>query len=611
MKYYRRIFPYVRPYWLSAVVSAVLTLTMVLTALLEPWPLQILIDNVLGTQPLPPLLDTILGPIADAPILLLWVVVFAGLGLRLLENGLTVINSYVQTRLEQSIILDFRSDLFQHAQRLSLTYHDQRRSGGLVYAINYQADAAAGVFMTIPPLVQSVLTLFGMFWISFRIDPQLALLSLTVVPFLYYSVGYYVKHIQARLQQVKGMEGETISIIHEAMAMMRVIVAFGREGYEYHRFREQGERARDARVKLTIRQTLFSLVVNMITAIGTALVLGYGAYGVLQGKLTAGQLLVVLSYIAAVYKPLEAISGTVGSLQDQFVALQIAFKLKDEEPDIRDTPGAVAIRRARGELVFDKVGFRYNGRVETLHQISFAVEAGQLVGIVGPTGAGKTTLVSLIPRFYDPIQGGILLDGMDIRQIALISLRQQISLVLQEPLLFSGTIADNIHYGHLGAPMDDIIAAAKAANAHDFIMRLPDKYQTQVGERGVQLSGGERQRICIARAFLKDAPILILDEPTSAVDSKTEAVILEALDRLMVGRTTFMIAHRLSTLRTANMILVIDRGQLIEQGRHDELLHRGGLYKQMCDAQSRQTTRQPALVTNHSSVLEAEREPIA
>jgi ATP-binding cassette subfamily B protein/subfamily B ATP-binding cassette protein MsbA len=562
-----------------------------LAALLAPWPLKILIDSVLGDHPLPSILALLFGSPGEDRFALLVFVVIAGLGITLIQNGLTVLDNYVNTKLDQLMVLDFRSDLFEHAQRLSLAFHDQRRSGMLIYAINAQGNAVARLVMTVPPLAQSVITLVGMFWISFHMDPQLALLSLAVVPFLYYSVGYYATHIQERLRQVKGMEGESLSIIHEAMSMLRVIVAFGREGYEYRRFRDQGERAVTARVNITVRQTLFSLAVNTTTAAGTALVLGFGAYHVMRGELTVGQLLVIMSYIAAVYQPLEAISYTIGSLQEVFISLKIGFDLLDTEPDIKDTPGAVHIQRARGRVTFERVHFSYKGRVDTLKDISFEAQAGQVIAIVGPTGAGKTTLVSLLPRFYDPNQGCILLDGTDIHKLTLKSLRQQISIVLQEPLLFSGSIANNIRYGRLDASMDDIIGAARAANAHDFIMALPKKYETELGERGAKLSVGERQRIAVARAFLKDAPILILDEPTSSIDSKTEAVILDALERLMVGRTTFIVAHRLSTIRNADVILVLDRGRLVEQGTHENLLQRGGLYKQLYDMQIRQARR--------------------
>jgi ABC-type multidrug transport system fused ATPase/permease subunit len=322
--------------------------------------------------------------------------------------------------------------------------------------------------------------------------------------------------------------------------------------------------------------------------------LGFGAYHVIQARLTVGQLLVVLAYIAAIYKPLEAISSTVGSLQSVLMALRIAFNLLDIPPEIRDEPGATDVGRVRGHVAFENVHFNYETRTDTLQDISFEAKAGQVVAIVGPTGAGKTTLMSLIPRFYERKRGRIVIDGRDIRKFTLRSLRRQISVVLQEPLLFSGTIAENIRYGRLDATMGEVMEAARSANAHDFITRLPQQYDTGLGERGVQLSGGERQRIAVARAFLKDAPILILDEPTSSIDSKTEAVILDALDRLMVGRTTFMIAHRLSTIRRADVILAIDRGRLVERGTHQELLHRGGLYKQLYEMQTRLADRRAA-----------------
>jgi ATP-binding cassette subfamily B protein len=606
VKYLPRVLRYLRPYWKLAVFSVVLILLGALTSLLVPWPLKILFDSVLQGLPLSPALAFLVGPLAGNRIGLMLFAVIAGVVVTLLQNALTVLDNYVNTKIDQSMILDFRSDLFRHAQRLSLTFHDQRRSGMLIYAINSQADAAARLVMTIPPLAQSVLTLIGMFWVLCVMDWRIALLSLTVVPFLYYSVGYYMKNVQQRLYKVRAMEGESLSIIHEAMSMLRVIVAFGREDHEHHRFRSQGERTIDARIKVTVRQTLFSLAVNTITAVGTALVLGFGSYLALQGRLTAGQLLVVMAYLALVYKPLETISTTVGSLQELFISLKVSFDLLDTEPEIQDSADAAAIGRARGHVRFEGVHFHYQGRIDTLKDISFDAQAGQVVAIVGPTGAGKTTLMSLIPRFYDVRQGRILLDGKPIRDLTLKSLREQISIVLQEPLLFSGSIADNIRYGRLDASMDEVIESAKAANAHDFILRLPGQYDAELGERGAKLSGGERQRIAVARAFLKNAPILILDEPTSSIDSKTEAIILDALDRLMVGRTTFLIAHRLSTIRRADVILVVDQGRLVEQGTHSDLLRRGGLYKQLYDMQTKQEGRK--LVQDLAAMPNGERE---
>ncbi len=603
MKYFVRVLRYVRPFWKKAAASVAITVGASLLALLGPWPLKILFDSVLGSHPLPGVLVPVLGPIADRTLMLLLVVVGAGFGITLVSNGLSVLNSYLQTALEQGMILNFRSDLFQHTQRLSMAYHDRRRSGGLIFAINFQADAAAGLIMAVQPLVQSSLTLIGMFWLTFMIDRTLALLSLAVVPFIYYSVGYYVGNIQGRLRDVKGMEGESLSIIHEAVSMLRVIVAFNRQGHEFRRFREQGKRAVDARVDVTVRQTLFSLVVNTATAAGAALVMGFGAYRITQGAMTAGELLVVLAYVSSIYGPLEAISNTIGSLQDRFISLEMAYNVLDTQPEITDRPGSVHVERATGAVEFDRVNFSYEGRKETLSDISFRVEPGEVIGVVGPTGAGKTTLVSLLPRFYDPQEGRILLDGRDVRDLTLRSLREQISIVLQEPLLFSGTIADNIRYGRLDASEDDLWQAAESANAAHFIeKRLPSGMETKLGERGVKLSGGERQRISIARAFLKDAPILILDEPTSAIDSRTESVILKALERLMRGRTTFMIAHRLSTIRYADRILVMDEGRIVEHGTHEGLLAADGLYTQLHRMQTARPSRPRESTVTHAGV---------
>ena len=585
MRYFLRVFPYLRPFWRAAVATVVMTVVIAGLGLLAPWPLKILFDSVLGSHPLPSFIEPVLGPFVDDRVTLLLVVVLGGLGLTILANGLKVLSSYVETRLEQGMVLNFRSDLFEHAQRLSMAYHDNRRSGGLIFAINFQASNAAGLIMTVLPLAQSALTLIGMFWITFKINSQLALLSLVVIPFLYYSVGYYMTHIQDRLRKVKAMEGQSLSIVHEAVSMIRVIAAFGREKFEHQKFRTQGEKAVNERVKVTIRQTGFSLFVNTTTATGTALVLGFGVYQILQGQMTGGDLLVVLTYVGSIYAPLEAISTTIGSLQNRFISLEIAFKLLDTEPEIKDAPDAVAIQESRGHIVFQNVDFSYKGREETLHDVSFEALPGQVVGIVGPTGAGKSTLVSLIPRFCDPQGGQVYLDETDVRKIKLASLRQQISIVLQDPLLFSGTIEDNIRYGRLDADNNEIIEAARAANAHDFIMRLPKKYKTRLGERGARLSGGERQRVSVARAFLKDAPVLILDEPTSSIDSKTEAVILDALERLMKGRTTIMIAHRLSTIRNPDFILVMDHGRIVQRGTHDQLMAEDGLYKQLWQIQ--------------------------
>jgi ATP-binding cassette subfamily B protein len=592
VRYFLRSLRYLRPHGHLAVWSLVLLLSNVAVALLLPWPIKFIVDNALEGQPLTGIWGTVLRRLGDdrAAILLFFAVL--GFVLVLIQNLLTVVASYVNTTLDQTIMLDVRSHTFQHVLSLSMTAHDQRRSGMLIYCINSLCDGPSRLLMSIPPLVQNLLTLIGMFVILLLMNAKLALISVAILPFLYASIRHYVRYIQPRLYRVKGLEGESLAVVHEAVSMFRVIVAFGREGFEYLRFRKQAETAVAERIRLTVRQTAFSLSVNVITAAGTALVLWFGASAVLGGRLTLGELLVVLAYIAAVYKPLEAISTTIGGLQDVFVNLDISFNLLDQQSDVRELPGAVPLRRPAGsrggcEVICRGVSFSYAGRADTLRDVTFRAAPGQVIAIVGPTGAGKTTLVSLLPRFYDTDGGQILLDGMDIRSLTLASLRQQFSVVLQEPLLFSGSILENIRYGRPTATFEEVMDAARSANAHEFIVALPQGYDTELGERGAKLSGGERQRIAVARAFVKDAPILILDEPTSSIDSKTEAVILDALDRLMEGRTTFMIAHRLSTVRRADRILVVEGGRVVEQGTHPQLLVKDGLYKQLYDMQNR------------------------
>lgn len=597
--YFPRIWRYQKAYLGLTVATAVVIVLSALVALLIPWPLGVLLDSVLGNKPVPWVFQWA-GAGRTVP-LLAWVAA-SGLIVVLLEGAMSVLHNYLATKLDQYMTLDFRGDLLRHAERLSIAFHDQKRSGMLIYAINFMASSAAGLVMAVPPLAQSALTLVGMFVITMTLDWRLALLSLTVIPFLYATVGLYTKRIQPRLYAVQGLEGENLSMIHEAISMLKVIVAFGREDYEHQRFLKQGRVAVDGRVKLTVRQALFTLIVGTITAAGTALVTGVGAYHVLTGKLTIGQLTIFIAYLIAVYKPLEAISYTIGSLQEKLIALKRCFELLDTVPEIKDAAGAVDLKSCRGNIQFRDVGFHYEGRLDTLNGISFTARSGQVVAIVGPTGAGKSTLVSLIPRFYDALSGRILIDGLDLKQISLQSLRSHVSVVLQEPLLFSGTIMDNIRYGRLDATDDEVRQAARAANADDFISALPEGYGTELGERGTQVSGGERQRISVARAFLRNAPILILDEPTSAIDSRTEAVILDALDRLMVGRTTFMIAHRLSTVRRADQILVLDKGRLVQSGTHDQLMRQEGLYRQLYELQNRHRRRNEELVVDAAAI---------
>lgn len=563
-------------------------------SLLAPWPFKYLIDYALSDRPPPAWLQSWVG-VDGFRTRLLYACAVTEVLIIFLHQLLMVAETYISTRLEQRIDRDFRSRLFGHAMQLSLAYHENRRSGMMIYVINNQGDAVANLLMTLPSILESVLMLLGMLIVLWNMHWSLAAVSFIVIPALFFASRYYATRMRERIGQTKQLEGMSLSVIHEAMSMMRVIVAFCRQPLEHRRYIDATEVAMKARLAVTVRQTLFSLVVRMSTGIGRAAAWTFGGLLALTGKLTVGDLTIVLSYIDRVYDPLETLAYTYSGWQDQFANLRASFGLLDTKPDIADPPDPIAVGKCQGRIEFRHVDFAYQGRVDTLRDVSFVAEPGQVTAIVGPTGAGKTTLISLIPRFYDAAGGEVLLDGLDVKAMALDDLRQQVSIVLQEPLLFSMSIRDNIRYGRLDATDADIEAAARAANAHDFIARLPEGYDTMLGERGSRLSGGERQRIAVARAFLKDSPILILDEPTSSIDSKTEAVILDSLDRLMEGRTTFMIAHRLSTIRRADWILVVDQGRIVEQGRHDDLMAAGGLYRQLHDMQSRQAERKATI----------------
>jgi ATP-binding cassette, subfamily B, bacterial len=589
-----RVRPYLRPYRKLLIGVMVLTLFTAILGLAEPWPLAVILNQVLSQHDPGGAVEFLFGSDPTTWVVLVSMVVARFL-IIVVGNAFTVLSHYLGSKGEQNMVLDLRSDLFAHAQRLSMTFHDERQTGALMSQINTQAAAVGNIVMVVPPIAESALTLVGMLVIATLIDWQLALLSLLVVPLLYWSFGLYGRRIVPRLQRVQALEWRSLSIVHESMAMLRVIVTFGREDHEHRRFREQGQTAVDERVKLTVGQSLYTLGVQTATAAGISLVLGVGAWHVIQGKISLGELIVMMTYIGSVYQPLEQLSLTVGTIHEELVQFNASLDLLDTEPEVTEKPDAVALGRASGRITAQGVGFTYRGRHATLSDISFHVRPGERVAIVGHTGAGKSTLMSLLVRFYDPRAGRIEIDGVDLRDLKLKSLRDQIGVVLQEPLLFSGTIEDNIRYGKLEATKDEVVEAARAANADDFITALPDGYGTLIGERGAKLSGGERQRVCVARAFLKDAPILILDEPTSSIDSKTERVILDALDDLMEGRTSFMIAHRLSTVRHADQILVMSEGRIVERGTHDDLVRNGGIYRQLYEAQTRERKkRQPA-----------------
>jgi ABC-type multidrug transport system fused ATPase/permease subunit len=437
--------------------------------------------------------------------------------------------------------------------------------------VNNSASALGSIVLAFPVLAQNLLTVTGMAVVALLIDWKIALISLSAIPLIYYALGLYGTRIIPRLHRVQALEWQSLSIVNEAMSMLRVIVSFGREPYEFRRFREQGETAVDERVKLTVRQTAFTLGVQTSTALGSALVFGFGFAAVMRGQITIGSFIVLLSYVSSVYTPLEAISAMVGSVNQHLVQLKASMDLLDLEPEVKEAPDAKAIGRARGEVAFEHVDFAYERRNSTLEDITFSVAAGSRVAVVGPTGAGKSTLVGLVPRLYDPTAGSVRIDGHDLRELTVRSLRDQISVVPQDGMLFSGTIFENIAYGNLDGTREEIEEAARAACIHDFIVGLPEGYGTIVGERGVTLSGGQRQRLAIARALVKDAPLVLLDEPTTHLDPTSQQLVVEALERLLEGRTAIVVAHRLETIRRATEVVVLDRGQIVERGAYHEI----------------------------------------
>jgi ATP-binding cassette, subfamily B, bacterial len=563
---FRRLFEQARPYWMHLLLIFFLSLLSLPLALLTPLPLKIAVDYVLGNKPLPEFLGAFLPMFfigSKGGLLILAVVLL--LSVALLQN-LEGFGSWVlQLYTGEKLVLGFRARLFRHVQRLSLLYHDMRGVADSLYRIQF--DASAMQYLAIQGVgasLTSVLTLAAMIWITARIDWQLALIALAILPLLLLAGEVYRRRVRGAWAEVKNRESAAVSVIQEVLGAVRVVKAFGQEGREEHRFYEHANLSLWTQLRAVFLETGFGILIAMTIGIGTAAVLFVGVRHVQNGALSLGNLLVVMAYIAQLYKPLETLSKKVGSLQSSLASADRAFALLDELPDVPEKKSARRLHSARGAVVFRHVDFSYSPTSPVLRDVTFEVAPGTSVGISGPTGAGKTTLVSLLPRFYDPTAGQILFDGTDLREYQLADLRRQFAIVLQEPVLFSASIAENIAYGRPEALEDEIIAAAQAANAHEFIINLSEGYQTTVGERGMRLSGGERQRISIARAFLCNAPVLILDEPTSAVDTASESAIIDAIERLMQNRTALMVAHRLSTLRKCELRMHLEPGGRLE-----------------------------------------------
>jgi ATP-binding cassette, subfamily B, bacterial len=535
-------------------------------ALLTPLPLKIVVDSVLGDKPLPGFMQPVVpGFITGSKGMILILAVALVVIVALLAQLREICSLMLSTYTGEKLVMDFRARLFRHAQRLSFSYHDWRGTADSIYRIQYDAPAVQWITTEgIVPLVTSMVTLVSMIFITALIDLQLALVALAVSPLLFLILRIYGQRLRTGWHGQKKLESSTLRVVQETLGGIRVVKAFGQEDRERERFTGKASETLRARIRLSFQEGGLGLMVGLVIAVGEAAVIFIGVRNVQAGTLTLGNLLLVMGYLSQLYRPLQSISKKVGDLQHSLASAERTFALLDQTPEVIEKPNAMPLSRAKGTLSFQNVSFAYEGNNPVLQNVSFEVDSGTLVGIAGATGAGKTTLVSLLTRFYDPTSGRITLDGVDLRDYKIADLRKQFAIVLQEPVLFSTSIAENIAYANPDATYEEIVAAARAANAHEFITYLPEGYDTQVGERGMRLSGGERQRISLARAFLKDAPILILDEPTSSVDVKTEALIMEAMTRLMHERTTFMIAHRLSTLANCDVRLQIEGGRVID-----------------------------------------------
>ena len=542
-----------------------------------PLPLKIVVDSMLGNQPLPRwLIRLIPSALSHTGFLLL----AAGLLIliALLSNLQSLASWLLQTYTGEKLVHDLRAQLLWHVQRLSLAFHERRGASDTAYRIQYDAAAIQNILIHgLLPIVSSAVAFVAMLYVTAQINWRLAIVAIILSPVLWLLAHNSSRKVNNGYDEVRELDSSAMLILHETLAAVRVVKAFGRENHEDELFRRKSRQRMTEQIRLASIQAGFHVLIGFAIALGTAAALVVGVRQVQAHAITVGELLLVMAYIAQLYEPLRNISGKIPELQAATSSVRRAFSLLDETPEPSENTSKVPAKRVAGHLIFSDVSFQYTNGRRVLSNISFEVEPGTRVGIAGPSGSGKTTLINLLTRFYDPVEGCISLDGVDLRNYKLADLRQQYSIVLQQPMLFSTTVAANIAFARPEATRAEVVRAAQMAAAHEFILRLPNGYDTPIGEGASTLSGGERQRLAIARAFLKDAPVLILDEPTSAVDVSTEQRIIEALETLMRGRTTFMIAHRLSTLENSDQVLVLRSGRLMSvvstlQQAREELL---------------------------------------
>jgi ATP-binding cassette subfamily B protein len=574
------------PQWRALVAATVLVVVGTGIGLLRPWPLKFLFDDVLPGRTGSTSVQILLLAIAGAVV-----------GIALLDSATSFVRQYLLKAAGQKVAFRVRLALYGRIQAHSLSFHDRQQTGDLITTVTKDVDRVQDLMTdTIVEAGANVLTLAGMVVVISALDWQLSLAMAALIPIMFFGVSRYKTTVKQVERHARRKEGEITSLAQQAISSIRLVKAYGREEYETARFGAHSEEALDVALRASRLDAAFGSFLNILTALGLAFLVWFGARRVLAGRLTPGELLVLISYMRDFYAPIRGLSRIAGSVSRSRVRAERIAMVLNEEPAVRDRPDAVTAPRLRGHIRCEHVTFSYLEGQPALTDIDFEVLPGQVLGLVGYTGAGKSTMAALIPRLYDPNEGRILVDGADIRSYSLASYQAQVSLVLQSSVLFRASVAENIAYGRPDASLEEIVAAARVANAHEFIVDLPDGYDTILGERGETISGGQRQRIAIARAVVRDAPILVLDEPTTGLDPRSEHLVLEALSRLMAGRTTIVISHKLSAVRDADVILFLERGRVVERGSYQELLDMaGGRFARLARLQAgeREDVRRP------------------